>query len=62
MYPRKLHGAAHFRNHILNASGVASFPALNVNKAGGYLLTVDGSYDGITGKQALSNLFNIKNQ
>jgi hypothetical protein len=42
--------------------GVASYPNLSLNKAGGYTLFADGTYDAITGQTGTSLLFNIKNQ
>jgi hypothetical protein len=42
--------------------GIASYPDLSLNKAGGYTLFADGTYDAITGQTGTSLLFNIKNQ
>ena len=42
--------------------GIASYPDLSLNKAGGYKLFADGTYDAITGQTGTSLLFNIKNQ
>jgi hypothetical protein len=47
---------------VTDDGGIASFPALSVNKAGGYTLLADGTYDGIPGTTATSALFNIKNK
>jgi hypothetical protein len=47
---------------VTDDAGIASFPNLSVNKAGGYTLSADGTYDGITGSTGISALFNIKNK
>jgi hypothetical protein len=42
--------------------GIASFPNLSVNKAGGYLLIASGTYDTDLSGSVISNLFNVKNK
>lgn len=43
------------------SDGIATFPNLQVNKAGGYTLTASGAYDGLSGS-VISNLFNVQNK
>jgi hypothetical protein len=47
---------------VTDDAGIATFPTLSVNKAGGYTLYADGAYDGIPGDTGTSDLFNIKNK
>ncbi len=45
-----------------DASGVATFDNIKLTKAGGYTLVATGSFDGVVGTTALSNLFNMQNK
>jgi hypothetical protein len=45
-----------------DANGIATFPNLTLNKAGGYQLWANATFDGLAGNQATSILFTIKNQ
>jgi len=47
---------------ITGTDGIASFPGLQVNKAGGYTLTASGSLSGVPTNSVVSVLFNVKNQ
>lgn len=47
---------------VTDDAGVASYPDLSLNKAGGYTLVGDGTYDGIKGNTGTSLLFNIQNK
>jgi hypothetical protein len=42
--------------------GVATFPHLQLNKAGGYTLTASGSLSGVVTNTTISKLFNVKNK
>ena len=43
-------------------AGDATFDKVSILKAGGYLISASGSYNGIPTQSAVSNLFNIKNK
>jgi hypothetical protein len=45
-----------------DANGVATFDNVRLTKAGGYTLVAGGSFDGVAGASALSNLFNMQNK
>ena len=42
--------------------GVATFPSLQLTKAGGYTLTAVGDLSGVKTQAVISNLFNVKNR
>jgi len=44
------------------ADGIATFAGVSITKAGGYQLTIAGSFDGVAGAPVASNLFNIQNK
>lgn len=44
------------------ADGTVTFAGVSLTKAGGYQLTVTGSFDGVAGAPVVSNLFNIQNK
>ena len=45
-----------------NANGLVTFAGVSLTKAGGYQLTITGSFDGVAGAPVLSNSFNIQNK
>ncbi len=45
-----------------DANGLVTFAGVSLTKAGGYQLTLTGSFDGVAGVPFTSNLFNIQNK
>lgn len=45
-----------------DANGLVTFSGVSLTKAGGYRLTITGSFDGVAGAPVTSNAFNIQNK